>query len=225
MIDLHIHSTFSDGSFTPSQLVKMALDSGLRGISLTDHDTTAGLKEFMKSAKEFLLPAIPGVEMSAEVNKGTMHILGYYIDCDNKILANVLSEIRDGRHIRNKKILEKLQANGFDINWDEVLAFAGTEVVGRPHFAMALVKKGYVPSKEEAFNNYLAKGKIAYVDRFRLTPQKSIETILASGGLAVLAHPYTLELPLNILREAIRELKNYGLSGMEVYYSEHTHSR
>ena len=141
-------------------------------------------------------------------------------------LQAVLRQIRDGREIRNLKIVERLQSLGIDVTWDEIRAYAGDDdVVGRPHFARALVAKGVVKSTTEAFNRYLARGQAAYVDRFRLSPAESIAAIRSAGGVAVLAHPFTLQLGRRELRECVRELAASGLGGIEVYYSEHSPER
>ncbi len=226
MIDLHTHSTFSDGSLTPEELVREAGVRQITALALTDHDTTAGIDSFMAACAKTGLDGhpilgVPGVEISVEVQKGTMHMLGYFIDPDNAELEGVLSRIRDGRHWRNEQIVEKLNGLGVSISLGEISEYAGDEVVGRPHFAQALLARGYVRSKQEAFDRFLAKGKPAYVDRFRLDPPESIDVILAAGGIPVLAHPFTLGLSQTELRDAVGEWADTGLMGIEVYYSEH----
>jgi len=222
MIDLHVHSTFSDGSFTPAQLVAMAKKAGLTALALTDHDTLGGIDEFLCEPAKDELIRIPGVEISADVQKGTMHILGYFINRADPGLENALVQIRNGREIRNKQMLKKLNDLGLTLSWDEVASFAGEEVVGRPHFAQAMMKKKYVSSTEEAFDRYLKKGKPAYTDRFRFSPEDSIKAIRAAGGAPVLAHPFTLELDSVSLKKYMAGLKEIGLQGIEVYYSEHS---
>lgn len=222
MIDLHTHSTFSDGSHTPQQLAEMAAAVNLKAVSLTDHDCVNGVDAFVEACDRHGVLGIPGVEISAEVEKGTMHILGYYVDSRDEALEAVLRKIRGGREARNVEILGKLNGLGCELTWDEVRAYAGEEVVGRPHFAMAMLARGYVKSKNKAFDRYLAKGKPAYAERFRLSPADSIEAIRAAGGLAVLAHPFTLDLKPAALRKRVAELRDVGLAGIEAYYSEHT---
>lgn len=222
MIDLHAHSTYSDGSLTPEELVDLGCEVGLTALALTDHDCTDGLARFGAACRRRKLRGVPGVEISADCTTGTLHVLGYYIDTAEPRLQEVLVLIRDGREIRNRKILEKLQGLGMELSWDDVKAFAAEEVVGRPHFAQAMVEKGYVSSKDAAFKRYLGKGKAAYVDRFRLSIKDSIAVIAGAGGLAVLAHPFTLELNAEQLRVHIAELVDCGLQGIEVYYAEHT---
>ncbi len=222
MIDLHTHSTFSDGSQTPKELAEQAKRIGLTAIALTDHDCTDGLDLFLDTCIACGIIGIPGVEISADMNKGTMHILGYMINHKKEALQSMLKRIREGRSDRNEKILEKLNKIGFALTWNEVAELAEEEVVGRPHFAAAMLKKGYIPSKEAAFDLYLGKGKPAYCDRFRLSPADSIAAINNAGGVAVLAHPFTLELNPQDMRDCVKSLQEHGLGGIEVHYSEHT---
>jgi hypothetical protein len=222
MIDLHMHSTFSDGSLTPAELVDQAVELGLRAIALTDHDGMGGIPELLQAAVGRPLRVIPGVEVSADVPKGTMHMLGYFVRADNAELNESLECIRNGREIRNRQILRKLQALGCALTWEAVAAEAGSAVVGRPHFAQAMIKQGFVKDKEAAFDKYLGKGKPAYVDRRRFTPQDTIRLIRGAGGVPVLAHPFTLDLNHADLQRLLLELRGAGLEGLEVYYSEHT---
>jgi 3',5'-nucleoside bisphosphate phosphatase len=220
MIDLHMHSTFSDGSFTPEQLVKKSKDIGLSAIALTDHDTVDGVKIFLTECKKQNITGLSATEISADVKKGTMHMLGYFLDLQNEQLINSLAKIRFGRSERNKVILKKLNALGLDITMEEIQDYAGEDNIGRLHFAQAMTSRGYVHNKEQAFDKYLAKGKKAYADRFRLTPAEAIKVIREAGGLPVLAHPFTLELDQNALTELLKELKDIGLAGIEAYYSK-----
>lgn len=226
MIDLHVHSTFSDGSLTPEALVERAARLGVTAVALTDHDNTAGLESFMAACRrDGRVRGVPGVEISADVEQGTLHMLGYLLDPDHARLQSVLKEIRDGRELRNRRILERLCALGMALSWDEVAAYAGSDVVGRPHFAQALVAKGYVASKEAAFRKLLGKGKPAYVDRFRLTSEKSVEVITEAGGVPVLAHPFSLQLGADELRTCVKRLRDLGLQGIEVFYPEHSRAQ
>ena len=225
MIDLHFHSTFSDGRFTPEELAEKVKAIGLKAVSLTDHDTTAGSENFKKALEATDIEVIPGVELSVtppDANSNmNIHMLGYYIDINNSALQTALEEVRDGRESRNKKIIKKLNDLGFDITYDEVSAYAGEYVVGRLHFAYALIARKIVGQKQRAFDNYLGKGKPAYVERFRLTAADSIRLIREAGGVPVLAHPITLGLGYNNLYDFVSSLKDLGLVGMEIYYSEH----
>ncbi len=225
MIDLHCHSTYSDGSLTPAELVARAVEAGLTALALTDHDGTGGVGP-LREACAALPPttpllAIPGVEISAEVERGAMHLLGYFIDCAHGGLQEALTHIRTGREERNRLILGRLHELGFAMTWEEVAANAGEDVVGRPHFAQAMVARGYVNNKQKAFERFLARGKAAYVERFRFAPADAIRLITEAGGVAVLAHPGTLDLSTKRLRQQIGELKKIGLGGIEVYYSTH----
>lgn len=226
MIDLHVHSTFSDGSYTPQELVARAQTAGLTTMALTDHDGLAGLAPFQAAcaataATERPLRGIGGVEISADADSGTLHILGYCVDPQHAGLNEKLQQIRDGRENRNGKILAKLNELGCELTWDEVAQYAGEDVVGRPHFAQALLARGYVKDKTEAFERYLGKGKAAYIDRFRFSARESIAAIQSAGGVAVLAHPFTLKLKAEDLRTFVGQLKDAGLDGIEAHYSEH----
>lgn len=224
MIDLHCHSSFSDGSESPETLVAAARGLGLRALALTDHDTCAGVPVFLETVRESGggLLGFAGVEISVETATGTLHLLGYGMDPDNRALRADLAHIRDGRDWRNRRILAALQGLGIPLEWREVVGFAGDEIVARPHFALALVARGVVKSKQQAFDRYLAKGQPAYVDRFRLTPETAIGRIANAGGVAVLAHPLTLGLGPDALRETVKSLIPHGLGGIEVYYAEHS---
>ena len=225
MIDLHTHSIFSDGSLTPEELVAAAVDSKLEAVALTDHDTTEGLPRFLAAAATQGLRGITGVEISAEHHPGAMHMLGYLFDPGHVGFQGKLAQLRAGRTERNRLIMDKLQALGLELTWDEVHALAGGEVVGRPHIARALIARGHVKDKDEAFGKLLARGRPAYAERFRLSPTDSIQMIRSAGGVAVLAHPCSLKLGQKQLRALLQELRAVGLGGVEVYHSEHNPSQ
>jgi len=222
MIDLHMHSTFSDGTLAPEALAELAGGFGLTAIALTDHDGMDGTARFLAACEKEGVQGISGVEISAQVSKGTMHILGYFVDHTDEELEAALAQIRSGREVRNREILDKLNALGCELDWDEVVALTDKDVVGRPHFAMAMQARGYVSGKTEAFDRYLAKGKPAYAERFRLGPAESFAAIRKAGGVPVLAHPFTLQLGNKALQRALGEYRDMGLQGIEVYYSEHS---
>lgn len=230
MIDLHVHSTFSDGSMTPEELVQLALDCGLSALALTDHDTTAGIESFLAAGTaacaqnevDKSLVCIPGVEISVAVDHGTMHVLGYLIEVGDTKLEALLARIRGGRNERNEQILTKLCGLGLELEMAEVLSFSGDGVVGRPHFARALVARGYVRSTQAAFEKYLARGRPAYADRYRPNAEESIDTISNAGGVAVMSHPSTLGMGPKAFRVLLEELAHAGLQGIEAYYSEHS---
>ncbi len=223
MIDLHMHSVFSDGSMTPDQLVVEAGMQKLNAIALTDHDSVDGIAPFLASCAKRGMRGVPGVEISVEGEGGdAMHMLGYFVDHKNAPLKKHLAGIRSNRDYRNKKILESLNAMGLVLTMSEVAAYAGSDNVGRLHFAQALVARGYVKNREEAFNKFLAKGKSAYVNRKRLTPHQGIKMIAEAGGLAVLAHPFTLGKGKEALTALVCDLVSAGLAGIEVYYPQHS---
>ena len=221
MIDLHAHSTFSDGSLTPVQLAAHAVERGLSAIALTDHDTTAGLSAFLDAARAGSIRGVPGVEISVDCADGTLHMLGYFFDAANEALQSVLRRIREGRSKRNELIVKRLCELKMPLTMQEVRAFAGEDLVSRTHFAQAMVARGYVTSSKDAFNRYLGRGKPGYVNRFRLAAEPAISVIRDAGGVSVLAHPSTLGLGAQALSQCVAGLAAYGLSGIEVYYSEH----
>jgi 3',5'-nucleoside bisphosphate phosphatase len=222
LIDLHIHSTASDGSLSPGDLMAYARRKGAAAVSLTDHDTIEGLETALAAGKEIGLEVIPGLEISAQYPGGTMHLLGYYIDPSDPSLNRELLRLQEARRERNPKIISKLQSLGIPISFDQVQALADGQL-GRPHIARVLLQIGAVSSFEEAFQKYLAKGAQAYVEKFRFSPRDAISLITEAGGIPVLAHPFTLNYPsLRELKKLVQELKDNGLKGIEVLYSEHT---
>jgi predicted metal-dependent phosphoesterase TrpH len=222
MIDLHMHSTFSDGSLTPEELVAMGRKIGLKAMALTDHDCMSGVPRFLAACAAAGMDGVAGVEISAEVPRGTLHMLGYFVQPGQPFLEDALHRIRAGRELRNAEILRKLNAMGLELTWEEVAKHAGEDVVGRPHFSQALIARGYARDKQDVFDRLLAKGKPAYVDRFRMTPADSIAAIIQGGGMAVMAHPSTMELGRKGLKKLVGELKESGLQGIEVFYAEHS---
>ncbi len=225
MIDLHTHSTFSDGSLTPESLVDLAAAVGLKAIALTDHDGMRGIARFMAACRTSGIRGIPGVEISVDCKSGTLHMLGYFPAEQEPRLESALMRIRQGREDRNQVILEKLNHQGFKITWQDVLGCAGEDVVGRPHIARALIEKGYFKKKDDVFDRLLGKGKPAYVDRFRLNAEESIAMIRNAGGVAVLAHPLTLGLHRKGMRALLTDLVGKGLQGIEAHYPEHDASQ
>lgn len=225
MIDLHVHSTFSDGSLTPEELAELAAKAGITAMALTDHDGMMGIDRFMVACQTHGIRGIPGVEISIELSGGTMHMLGYFIDHHNVRITEALARMRRGRDTRNRFILDRLNRLGLTLAWEDVAQLAKEDVVGRPHFAQAIIAKGFVRNKTEAFDKYLGKGKPAYVERERFTIEESIGLIREAGGVPVLAHPYTLNMGRRRLREFLTELKTKGLQGIEGYYSEHSHEQ
>ncbi len=223
MIDLHTHSTASDGTYSPKDLVSLAVDIGLKALALTDHDTVEGLAEAARAAEELGLPFVPGVEISVRFEgAGHCHILGYFVDPASESLKKTLSLLQEARAERNRRMVEKLQALGVEITLAELEEKAGGGEVGRPHLAALLVEKGVVRTVEEAFEKFLKKGAPAYVPKARLSPEEAFSAIQAAGGLAVLAHPVHLKLSPSELADYVARLKDMGLAGLEAYYTDHS---
>ena len=217
-VDLHLHTLASDGRLTPKELVRLAAGQGLQTISVSDHDTTDGLKEAFEAAKEFSrLRVIPGIELSADVPGDEVHVLGYFIDPGNAHLQSELKRFRAGRVDRAKTMVEKLAGLGVHVEWERVQHFAGDGAVGRPHIAMALVEAGYCQEPKDAFPEYLGRNGLAYVERAKLTPAEAVSIIRQAGGAAVLAHPAYM----NDMESGIANLAGIGLAGMEVHYAKY----
>ncbi|MEF2146156.1 MAG: PHP domain-containing protein [Desulfovibrionaceae bacterium] len=219
-IDLHTHTTASDGTLSPTELVRLAAQSKLRAVAVTDHDTTAGLAEALAAGQTFGIEVIPGCELSVGEGKQSMHILGLWLRPEAPLLQEALDYVISERGKRNDRILAKLAELGIDLPYEEVTALAGS-TVGRPHMAQALMARGLVKSVAEAFDKYLGNNAPAYVPRTRLTPARALELLRAEGATPILAHPYLLQLTLSDLEERLRMLMALGLEGMEVYYTEH----
>ncbi|MFO7816092.1 MAG: PHP domain-containing protein [Thermodesulfobacteriota bacterium] len=219
-IDLHTHSTASDGTYTPTELVELAVKTELKAMALTDHDTTGGLDEALEAARNTQLELIPGCELSV-IYPGTMHIVGLWVKPDAPVLNKALKELRDKRHNRNRIIVDKLASLGIDITYDEVRDLAGEASVGRPHLARVLIDKKVVGTMQQAFDKYLGPTGRAYVPKDKLTPEKAIELLKREQATVILAHPFSLNLDEKTLRRELQRLKSIGLDGMEVYYSEH----
>ena len=219
IIDLHTHTRYSDGTLSPTELVKKSAEIGLSAIAITDHDTTAGISEAMEAGEEYRIEVLPGVEISAIYPHGTLHILGYYFDVTNHYLQQKLRGYINARNRRNPQILDRLKKFGYSIEMEEVVALAGGEVINRPHIAKVMLNKGYVQSNQEAFDRFLGLGALAYVPKEVYTPEESIEIIHAAGGLAVLAHPDQLQAGgLEKTLSEIRRLRNIGIDGVEAYH-------
>ncbi len=227
-IDLHIHSTASDGTLTPAEIIALARRLGLGAISITDHDSIAGSREAVLGGIPEDLGFLTGVEISAEPppsypGAGSIHILGYGMRLDDPELNGTLNKLQDARKDRNPQIIARLNKLGIPIRLEEVEREAGDGQPGRPHIAKLLVKKGLVGTIDDAFERYLGNGKPGYVDKFRIECSQAIELINAAGGIPVLAHPCLLELESDQqLDEILREMMAMGLKGMEVYFSDHT---
>lgn len=222
MIDLHLHSTCSDGSLTPRQLAEEVRRAGVSAAALADHDTVAGVSEFLEACSERGIKCAAAVEISAQSEVGPLHILGYFIKPDSPELTANLAFLCKARIRRNRLIIGKLNELGMELAESDVAALAGGDVVGRSHIAAALVQKGYVKSVAVAFKRYLGQGGKAYFERERLTAADGIRLMRSAGGLAALAHPATLHLTKPALKKLLAALKDTGLQALEVFYPTHT---
>jgi predicted metal-dependent phosphoesterase TrpH len=221
-LDFHLHTTHSDGSCTPAEVIALAAKAGVTALAITDHDITTGIPEATAAGNDRGIEIIPGIEISSLLGSSELHMLGYFLDYQNTRLNEQLIRLRESRHRRNPQIIERLQAAGIDITYDEVRALAGTDAVGRPHIARVLMEKGVVSSAKEAFDQWLADGRPAYVQRELPTPAEAIHWIKEAKGLAVLAHPTWVKTTEGTLSDLVRTLKADGLDGVEVHYSTHT---
>lgn len=220
-IDLHTHTVFSDGSMTPEELVRLAAERGLRAVAVTDHDTVGGIARETAAGKEYGVETVPGVELSAK-SDAELHILGYYIDPGDPDLIYALGKSMEVRAQRSRNNCDKLRALGYDVTMEEAREIAGKDMLCRAHFAKLLVKKGYCGSVKEAFDTLLGFGKPAYDNSQYLSARDAVEVINAAGGLAFAAHLHHIDLEDGPLEEFLKELKGYGLAGVEGIYTEYT---
>lgn len=210
-IDLHVHTSASDGKYSPTEVVQQALASGMSAIAITDHDTLGGIGEALAAASGTLLQVIPGVEISTDAPSSEVHILGYFVDQDNPTLNRWLHDFQDSRLDRARRILARLSRLGLPLNLGRVEEMANGGSVGRPHIAGAMVERGYVSSVHEAFDRYIGRNRPAYVPRRKVTPAEAIELVRGAHGVPVLAHP-------RHIRELVPGLAAAGLMGIEAYY-------
>lgn len=219
-IDLHTHSTASDGSYTPTELVSKAAEIGLSAIALTDHDTVSGLPEFLDKASTIEgLIAVPGCELSINFSNKEIHIVALFIDYKNKELVDLLTEIRTNRNKRNEQMIAKLQSLNFDITIDEVLNVASGESIGRPHFADVLIRKGYFKERQDVFDAVLKRGRGAYCHRILPTLERALTTIHNAGGIAIWAHPvYRKKNERSYVRKTLKYMSRFDIDGVETYY-------
>ncbi len=219
-IDLHTHSTASDGIYSPTELLQRAKDSGLRVLALTDHDSTGGLDEAAQAARKLDIDFIPGIEINTDVSGGEVHVLGYFPEYQRPAFQAVLQVLRDARERRGQRMVELLNEHGINIAWERVRQIA-QGAVGRPHVAKALLEAGYVQTIGEAFDKYIGKGCYAYVPRYKLTPEDAVGLITSANGLPVIAHP--ADLPgIDELRNWLPGLCEAGMVGLETYYGPYT---
>jgi 3',5'-nucleoside bisphosphate phosphatase len=235
VIDLHAHTTVSDGGDSPAELVDAARAVGLTTIAVTDHDNDAGCDEAVARGREVGVEVVRGVEISCDVEdlstrgftpeaRPTMHLLGCFVPEKQNPLSDALAELQHHRANRNRVIIERLQELGIDVSFEEVEEEAGGPgaQIGRPHFAAVLVRKGAVPDYQTAFDDYLAKGAKAYVDRKLYRPAEAVELMRAAGVVPVLAHPFTLKIGIDDLRRFVEDLTDAGIQGIEGYHGDWT---
>lgn len=225
MIDLHIHTTASDGEYKPSEVVNMAKKRGVETIAVTDHDTVEGVEEAIKEGKKVGIRVIPGIEFSSKDSEARkVHILGYNIDYKNSEFISIYREYVDDRNRRNNEFIKKFNELGINITLEDVKKYAQSENIRKPEFAKALLEKGYIMDEEEAYTRYLNQEPFKSIKRQKseMPPKKVIETIKRYGGIAVLAHPYSMELEGEKLENKILEFKEYGLEGLECFHSRQT---
>jgi 3',5'-nucleoside bisphosphate phosphatase len=222
-LDLHLHTTHSDGSLSPDEVVRLAHQAGVTALAITDHDITTAIPAATEAGGALGIEVIPGIEISSLLGDSELHVLGYFLHWQDPLLNERLVTLRDSRHRRNPMIIARLQALGIGITYDEVRAVAGSDSVGRPHIARVLMEKGVVASAKDAFDRFLANGKPAYVPRDLPSPAEAIRWIKEAKGLAVLAHPTWVSAPDgSALATLVKQLKDDGLDGIEVHYSTHT---
>ncbi|KXS45515.1 MAG: PHP domain-containing protein [Candidatus Frackibacter sp. T328-2] len=218
-VDLHLHTTASDGSFTPQELVVEAENKGFKTIAITDHDTLAGVEPAIAQAKELGLEVIAGIELTTYVGDKEVHILGYYVDYLDKDLLAKLTELKEFRRRRGEKMVDKLNELGIEVSWERVKEIADSGAVGRPHIARALVEAKQVKDISAAFDKYIGDNGPAYVPKAQLTPKEAIEIINRAGGVSVLAHPGLLKDD-----QLVKKIIEAGIEGLETYYSKHDQS-
>jgi hypothetical protein len=229
-VDLHLHTTFSDGTLTPTQLIRLCASKGLKVIAISDHDSTEGLNEANQAMLEFPeMELIYAVELSTDVPRAEIHLLGYYVNMEDRSFQTILSQFRSGRLDRGKEMVERLNEIGLNITWEQVETIADGASIGRPHIAAALVESGYVEYPKDAFDKYIGRNGIAYVERVRVTPVEAVEILVKNGAMPVMAHPtyYSDRSQANDfsdLKSALFELKEAGLVGMEVHYKDYSPS-
>lgn len=220
-VDLHIHTTASDGSFAPEDVVEMAAQEGYRAIAITDHDNTAGLPAARAAGARLGVEVVPGIELSTDYAGGEVHILGYFIDPGAESLSDLLETALAHREERNTRICAVLRAAGVDVTMEELREKFPGAVLGRPHIGQVMAEKGYVSDVKQAFREYLGKGARCYVPKVNMSMERAIDRILRAGGRPVLAHPYQYELGDAGLRRLIETAKTLGAVGMECVYSKY----
>ena len=222
IVDLHIHTKLSDGTFSPEKVVECAKAKGLSAIAITDHDSCAGIAPAIIAGKDLQIEVIPGVELSAEIEEESIHILGYFIDWQNESFVKKLDELTALRVDRAKEILRKLKEHDIELSEEALLRLSGSGSVGRLHIAKLMAKKGFVSSIHEAFRKYISNSGPCYVKNSKLTPKEAVSMIKDVGGIPVLAHPKTICIENRSIEDIIKELVCDGIQGIEVFYPDHS---
>ena len=220
-VDLHTHSTASDGQYSPAALVRLAKERGIETLALTDHDTLDGLDEAVLAGDQIGVQVLRGVELGAREYRG-LHILGYCISPEAPGLRELCDEMKRGRNERKYRIIEFLRAKGVDLSLEEVEELAGGGIIGRPHFAQVMVRRGYVKTPGEAFGRYLDTDEYQRIERQKPDARICVEAIRSAGGKVSLAHPYQTGLEGSALDGLVRKLAGYGLDAIECWYPRHT---
>jgi predicted metal-dependent phosphoesterase TrpH len=229
VIDLHAHTTASDGVLAPAELINLALERGLTVLGITDHDSTDGILPAHEAARGTGLSVVPGVELNTDVPRGEVHVLGYFVQLDLAHFQDRLAELRRGRFERGRRMVERLAEAGAPVSWPRVQQIAGEGAIGRPHVAQALIEAGHVATTQEAFDRYIGQGRPAYVERVRFGPEDAVRAVISAGGAPVLAHPVLnaavmagepepMRAALEALEPRLDALQAAGLRGLEVYY-------
>jgi 3',5'-nucleoside bisphosphate phosphatase len=219
--DMHVHSTFSDGTQSVTQNVQMAVERGLEGIAVTDHDTTAGFQEAQAASEATGIKIVPGLEFSAEYDGASLHVLGYWIDPSDPDLRAELDRLIATRFRRGEMMIEKLQEAGYEISFERVRQIAGDDLIARPHIAEAMVEAGIVATEKEAFDRFISDGGPAYVPKHALDPVVSVALIRAAGGACVLAHPGMWRGESSVPVSLIERMAEAGMAGLEVDHPDH----
>ncbi len=218
MIDLHTHSTASDGSMTPAALMEHAAANNIKAIALTDHDTIAGIDEAQKKAQEIGIEFVAGIEISVDWPTGEFHLLGLGIQKPSKELLSLIQFLQDERDNRNRKIIEKLNENNIKIDYDEMVEMVGSKNIGRPHFAHMMMEKGYIRHRQDAFNQYLAKDRPCYVEKVSAPLEDAVKAIKSSGAIPVQAHPLSMYVSWGKMDDTMIDIQSRGVEGLEAWH-------
>lgn len=221
-IDLHVHTTASDGTDAPAEVVEQAAALGLAAVGITDHDSTAGIGPALEAGRRLGVEVVPGIEVSSDYRDNNVHILGYFVQAGSPALRPVLEWVTREREERNRKIVGMLAGDGFDISMEQLKEEYPGAVLGRPHMAEHLMRRGYTASVKEGFDRYLGTGRPYYLPRRRISMERAVEVIRQAGGLAVLAHPYQYGYPDPEREELLETARRLGIQALEAYYSLHT---